>query len=338
MRTAPLKETFERAFRRLGSAETTAALIALCAVTAITGIYFPIRTSDWMVLPLALLLANLLAALATSARLKSLPMLFALHAALVALIAVIGLDRLNSMSGRVEVTEGAMFDASTVKAQAGLLHQLRLNEVKFLQGPFEITYAPGMKRRETESLIRIAKPDGTWREVRVGDDTPLIFGDYRFYTTHNKGFAPILTYVSASGAAQTGAVHLPSYPINDNQQGLVWTPPGATKPLKVWLHMPEPLFELDKAWKFAKPVNSRLVLIDGEKRHELQVGEVVALGSAQLRYDGLRSWMGYTIVGQSLNHWIAATGIMACVALLAHVLSVFLNRSPMPVPEAEHGA
>lgn len=333
-----MKETIERALRRIGSAEATAALIALCGGIAIVGIFFPIRTADWMVLPLALLLANLLAALVTSARLKSLPMLFALHAALVALIAVIGLDRLNSMSGRVEITEGAMFDASTVTAEAGLLHRLRLDEVKFLQGPFEITYAPGMKRRETESLIRIAKSDGTWRELRVGDHTPLIFGDYRFYTTHNKGFAPVLTYVSSSGAAQTGAIHLPSYPINDNQQGLAWTPPGTTKPLKVWLHMPEPVFEKDKAWKFAKPANSRLIVIDGEKRHELQVGEVIALGAAQLRYDGLRSWMGYVIVGQSLNHWIAATGIMACLTLLAHVLSVFFNRSAVPEAEAGHGA
>jgi hypothetical protein len=333
-----MKETFRSMLRRLGSAETTAVLIALCGVIAMVGIYFPIRTSDWMVLPLVLLLANLLAALAMSARLKSLPMLFALHAALVALIVVIGFDRLNSMSGRVEITEGSMFDPASVTAEAGLLHRLRLNEVKFLQGPFEITYAPGMKRRETESMIRIAQPDGTWRELRVGDHTPLIFGDYRFYTTHNKGFAPVVTYVNAAGAAQTGAIHLPSFPANDNQQGLAWTPPGATKQLKVWLHMPEPVFEPDKAWKFTKPANTRLVLIDGEARHELQVGDVVTLGSAQVRYDGLRSWMGYTIVGQSLNHWIAATAGMACMALLAHVMSAFINGSRVPLPEAQHGA
>jgi hypothetical protein len=332
-----MKELFHRALRRVGSAEATSVLIALSAAVAIAGTLFPIRTSDWMMLPALLLLANLVAALATNVRLKSLPMLFALHAALVVLIVVIGLDRANSMSGRVEVAEGSMFDASTVKAEAGMLHRMHLGDVKFMQGPFEITYAPGMKRRQTESVIRIPEQDGNWREVRIGDDTPLVVGDYRFYTTHNKGFAPILTYVSAAGTANTGVIHLPSYPAHDSKQGLAWTPPGAAKPLKVWLHIPEPVFEMDKAWKFVKPVNTRLVIIDGEQRHELRIGEVVALGSAQLRYDGLRSWMGYTVVGQSMIPWIAAAALMACLALLGHVLSVLVYGSRMPVPEAAHG-
>lgn len=331
-----MNETIQNALRHLGSAGTTSALIVLCAAVALAGTQFPIRTSDWMVLPFVLLLANLLVALAISARLKSQPMLFALHAGLVALIVVIGLDRLNSMSGRVEVTEGAMFDASNVKAEAGLLHRLRLDEVKFLQGPFEITYAPGMKRRETESIIRIPQQDGAWHEVRVGDDTPLVFGEYRFYTTHNKGFAPVLTYMNSVGTAQTGAIHLPSYPANDNKQGLVWTPPGASKPLKVWLHIPEPVFEENKAWKFVKPANTRLVLIDGQERHELDIGEIATLGSAQVRYDGLRSWMGYTIVGQSLTHWIAAAALIVCLTLLAHVLSVLINGPRLPAPGGEH--
>ncbi len=333
-----MKDTLRKTVRRLASAEMTSALIVLCAAIAIAGIYGLVHTANWMVLPIALVLANLLAALATNAKLKSQPMLFAFHAALVALVGTIGLDRLNSMSGRVEVTEGSMFDASTVTAQAGLLHRLRLDEVKFLQGQFEITYAPGMKRRRTESIIRIPQQDGSWNEVRVGDDTPLIFGDYRFYTTRHKGYAPILTYVNESGAAKTGAIHLPSYPMHDNNQGQTWTPPGTKRPLKVWLHIPEPVFEEDKAWKFAKPANTRLVVIDGEQRHELQLGEIAALGSAQIRYDGLRSWMGYNIVGQSMTHWIAAAAFIACLTLLAHVLVVLFSGARLTVTEGQHGS
>lgn len=332
-----MNQTFHKALRRLGSAETTSALIALGGATALAGIFFPIRTSDWMMPVGVLLVANLVAALATNTKLKSQPMLFALHAALIALIAAIGLDRMTSMSGRVEVTEGAMFEASNVKADAGLLHRLLLDKVKFLQGPFEITYAPGMKRRETESIIRIPQQNGAWREVRVGDDTPLTFGDYRFYTTHNKGFAPILTYVNAAGAAQTGSIHMPSYPSNESMQGISWTPPGASRPLKIWLHIPEPVFEKDKAWKFAKPANTHLVLMDGEKRQELRVGEIVTLASGQLRYDGLRSWMGYTIVGQSLTHWIAAAGFIAALVLLGYALSVLVKGSEEAALQREQG-
>ena len=333
-----MNQIMSSALRRIGSVEATSVMIAACGAVAAAGTLFPIRTSDWMVVPVVLVLTNLLAALATNARLKSQSMLFAFHAALVVLILAIGADRMSSMSGRVEVTEGSMFDASAVTAKVGLLHRLHLDDVRFLQGPFEIKYAPGMKRRETESVIRIPQNDGTWREVKGGDDTPLIFGDYRFYTTHNKGYAPVLTYVSASGAAQTGAVHLPSYPANDSKQGLAWTPPGATRPLKVWLHIPEPVFEKDRAWTFTKPAGTRLVLIDGEERHELQVGEVTALGPAQVRYDGLRTWMGYTIVGQSLTHWIAAASLMACLALMAHVVAVLCRGSREPAPESANGS
>lgn len=333
-----MPEIVSRVLRRVGSAEVTSALIVLGALIALAGIHLPMRTSDWMMLPGALLVANLLAALATSARLKSLPMLFALHAALVVLILVIGLDRMSSMSGRVEVAEGAMFEAAAVKVEAGVLHRLQLDDIKFLQGAFEISYAPGMKRRHTDSLVRIPQQNGAWRDVRVGDDTPLILGDYRFYTTHNKGYAPIVTYVNASGVSRTGAIHLPSYPAHDNNQGLSWTPPGETKPLKIWLHIPEPVFEADKAWKFAKPANTRLVLIDGEQRHEIKVGETVTFGSAQLRYDGLRSWMGYSIVGQSMTPWVAAAGLMACAALLGHVLSALLSGSRKAMPEFGHGS
>ncbi len=332
-----MNDTLHRALRRLGAVETTSLLIVLCAVVTLIGIFFPIRTADWMMVPIVLLLANLLAALATNVRLKSEAMLFAFHAALVALIVTIGLDRLNSMSGRVEVTEGSMFDASAVEAHAGLLHDLQLDEIKFLQGPFEIKYAPGMKRRETESIIRIPEAKGAWREVRVGDDTPLIFGGYRFYTTHNKGFAPVVTYVDGKGTAQTGSIHMPSYPINENRQGLTWTPPGAKRSLKVWLHIPKQVFDEKKAWEFAKPEDTRLVLIDGKERHELEVGDIVKLGSGQFRYDGLRSWMGYTIVGQSMTHWIAAASFIACLTLLFHVISVLAFGSGNLVPETEEG-
>lgn len=333
-----MSDAFVRSVRRLGSTEATSVLIVLSAAIAAAGVYLPIHTATWMVLPLILLLANLLAALATNARLKSQPMLFAFHAALVAMILTVGLDRLNAMSGQVEVTEGTMFDPALVKVEKGLLHDLKLGDLKFLQGVFEISYAPGMNRRETESLIRVPDGSGGWRDVRIGDDTPLIFGSYRFYTSRHKGFAPVVTYTDAAGKALVGSIHMPSYPMQENNQGITWTPPGSDKPLKVWLHIPEPVYDEKSAWKFSKPDNTRLVLIDGDNRQEIAIGETATVGAAKIRYDSLRSWMGYKIVGDTLNHWIAAASIIACLTLLWHVLSVVLWGARLPGKEVEHGS
>ena len=64
----------------------------------------------------------------------------------------------------------------------------------------------------------------------IGDQTPLVLEGYRFYTTSNKGFAPVFVWQPAGGAAERGSVHLPPYPVLQFAQQVEWTPPGATEP------------------------------------------------------------------------------------------------------------
>jgi len=319
-----------RVLRGVGSPPATLALLGAVGLVVLAGIAFGIPIADWIILPVAGLFINLIAALAAYATLRTQPMLFAFHAMLAVLALLIGLDRLTALKGHVEVTEGASFDASLAQIEAGPLHPYALDDVAFVQGGFEIQYLPGMKRRETISQVRIPAGAGEWQEARVGDDDPLIAGNYRFYTSFNKGFAPVITYTNASGQSVTGAVHMPSYPLRDFDQGNEWTPPGWSRdrePVKLWLSLGEPIYDENTAWTFRKPADPALVVIDGEERHELTLGQGVALaGGGTIRFDDLRSWMGYTITANLFNAWMLAVVLAACLALAAHLWEKFQSR------------
>ena len=323
-----MSSTVFRLLRMIGSHNATLALLGLVALVVIAGLAVGIDVGDWMVLPATGLFVNLLAGLVAHATLRAQPMLFAFHAMLAVLVLLIGLDRLTALKGHVEVTEGAIFDPALATIEAGPLHPYALDQVAFVQGAFEIQYLPGMKRRETVSLLSVPAGAGEWREVRVGDDDPLIAGNYRFYTSFNKGFAPVITYTGADGQSVTGAVHMPSYPLRDFDQGNEWRPPGwgpEREPVKLWLSLPEPVYDEDNAWTFRKPTDPALVIIDGEERHELTLGQGATLaGGATFRFDSLSSWMGYTITANLFNAWMMAVAITACLALAVHLGQKFL--------------
>ena len=305
--------------RVIGSHGSTLVLLAAVAAVVAAGMIADIDVSGWIVLPAAASFVSLVAALLVQPKLKAQPALFAFHALLALLVVLVAADQLTAVKGHVEMTEGTGFDASLAKIDAGPLHPYGLDRVAFVQGPFDINYLPGMKRRETVSRVQIPDGGGQWREVSVGDDDPLIFGNYRFYTSFNKGFAPVITYADAGGRTMTGAVHMPSYPLNDYEQGNEWTPPGG-RPVKLWLSLAEPVYQVDGSWNFRKPDNPVLVVIDGENRQELSRGEVADLGGgASIRFEALRSWMGYTITSNIFAPWIIATAVAACLSLAAHL-------------------
>jgi len=327
-----------RTLRLLGSHNATLALLGAMALAVVAGLASAIDTADWIALPLAGLSVNLLAALLAEPTLRAQPMLFAFHAMLAVLVVLIGLDRLTMLKGHVEVTEGAMFDPALAQFEAGPLHPYALDEIAFVQGGFEINYLPGMKRRDTVSLLRIPGAGGEWHEARVGDDDPLIVGNYRLYTSFNKGFAPVITYTGLDGRSVTGAVHMPAYPLRDFDQGNEWTPPDRSA-VKLWLSLPEPVYDEAAAWTFRKPSNPTLVVLDRDQRRELAIGQAAALaGGGAIRFDGLRSWMGYTITANLFNAWMMAVAVTACLALAVHLWEKFqpARRPQAAAEEARH--
>ena len=306
-------------WRALASLRLTLGCILLALAIALTGEAFGVAFGTYMTIPFALLCLNLLAAVATNPKLYRHGGLLGFHLALAALALLAAFDQLLTLSGHVEVTEGAAFDPGLVQAEAGPLHPGGLERVRFVQGGFTVKYAPGLKRRDTRSMVQVRSGNNGWRTVIVGDDRPLVFGDFRFYTSFNKGFAPLLTFFDKQGVPHRGTVHLPSYPLNYYKQGNRWTPPGGSRPIKLWLHLPKPAFETQENWQFQKPESAALVVIDGGNRYELRPGGVVDIGLGKLRYEGLRSWMGYTITYSPLLAWMLAAAATAILCLAWHV-------------------
>ncbi len=275
--------------------------------------------------PFAVLFVNLLAAIAVHKQLrrKGGLLVFHLGLAMVALVAAGG--SLFALKGHVEITQGFPFDPLSVDVdEAGSFHFWRsLDAIKLIQGSFSVKYAPQMNRRETRSTVLIANDAGVWREEVIGDDVPLKIEGYRFYTTSNKGFAPILTYTDGAGKVYTGSVHMPSYPINDFKLNNEWIPPGANKPVMLWLKLEKPLYDEKKSWTFRTPKNPTLIVIQGRKRREIKVGETLALGKGTLRFDEVRSWVGYTIFYDPTMAWMLAASVVSVLGLAWHVLTKF---------------
>jgi hypothetical protein len=276
----------------------------------------------WIALPFAVLFLNLAAALFVNERMHAKPGLMVFHIGLAVLALLAAWGRLSLFDGRVEVSEGQPFDpAIVVTREIGPLHFNRLAEVDFVQLDFSVDYAAGMKRRHTQSRVAVPGGRGGRTVVTVGDDVPLIVAGYRFYTSANRGFAPLIAFTGTGGETVAGLAHLPSYPLNADNQGETWLIPGSNRQIALWLHLPNPVYIEDQAWSFTKPAGAKLVVIDGERRVELALGEEVDLPEGRLAYLELRSWMGYVMNSDPSLNWLAAAALVSAGGLVWHTLA-----------------
>lgn len=303
--------------RRAGSPRLTIALFALLALGVLAG---DLVASAWrLAAPLALIALNLGCAIATRPRLRR-GGLGVFHGALLAAMVVATAGRLMHLQGRVEIVDGAAFDAGAVEiTSAGPLHRPALAAVAFVQGPYEIDYLPALKRMHTRSTVRVAGEDGNTRSAVVGDDRPLVVGGYRFYTTHNKGYAAIVSWTGFDGVPSGGAIHFPSYPRYDWKQEQAIDLPGATA-IRVRLALPAAV-DAEREWRYA-PSSARadLIVDAGGRQATLAAGESLVLPGGTLRYEGLRGWMGYRIDHDPALHVLLACAIVAVAGLAFHVL------------------
>ena len=317
--SAPLRPVTSGLLRRLAG---TRLMLAGCAwlggALAFAG---PLESMAWPVItaPLLFLGVNLAAAIATSRALRR-GGLAVFHVALLALMIVAGVGRLLHLDARVEITQGGAFDPAQLDVHGrGPLHPDGLARIAFVQGPYTTEYAPGVKRGHTRSEITLAANASQPGSTRVvGDDDPLDIDGYLFYTTHNKGFAPIVTWTAHGAAPQTGALHMPSYPLFEHRQQLDWTPPGGT-PLRIWLVTQTPL-DGAAAWTL-DPAHtaSRLVVHADGQRSELAPGEEVRLAQGVLRYERLAGWMGYRVFYDPTLRWLLVLAATAAIGLAWHL-------------------
>lgn len=267
-----------------------------------------------VVTPLALLGFNLAAALLTHTRLRQGGLLI-LHVGLLAVLFLAAVGRLTHFDGRVEITEGNTFNATDVEVLGrGAWHNNRLADIRFVQGPFLVDYAPGLKRGHTSSLVQMTGKGRTFQSALVGDDQPLILSGYRFYTTHNKGFAPVITWLPNQGTPTTGAIHMPSYPLFDWKQDNRWTPPGGAE-IRFWLHLDVPRSD-DAAWTLDSRTTRAVLVIHAQgQRITLKPGESARLTEGVLRFEKLATWMGYKIFFDPTLPWLLAAALLSVVGL-----------------------
>jgi cytochrome c biogenesis protein len=306
--------------RRFASLRVTLVGMILLALAAALSYDNPAGTPVWvLVVPLAFLAVNLLAAVVSNPRINRRGGLLIFHVGLLGIVVLAAVGRLTRMEAHVELAEGAVFAPSElIDVHRGPWHTGSLDQVFFAQGAYTVDYAPGMVRGATRNQVLVPDGRGGLASRLIGDDTPLLMAGYRIYTTFNKGFAPVLTWMPDSGEVVTGTVHMPSYPLFDFRQANRWTPPGGGE-VRFWLQLDTGLDE-NIAWTLdSRRSTGVLVVKDGERRVELRQGQAVRLDGGALRYERLSSWMGYKLFYDPTLYWLFFTAIMAVIGLGAHL-------------------
>lgn len=303
----------------LGSLQLTLALFGVLLLSVVL-YYVSASRHPWLItLALLLLSANLLAAIFTHPSFRSRVPLLAFHLSLLGLILLLAASRLYYLDGQLEITSGEPFDGHLTAQNAGPLHHFRLDQAIFRLDNFSVDYQPGPNRDATRSEIAWHDRDGTLQHGIVGDHRPLVLKGYHFYTTHNKGFAPVFVWQPADGGLPVqGSIHLPAYPNQEHRQALAWTVPGTSLTLWTQLQFDEMIIAPDRPSTFRIPSDHVLVVRHGDSRHELRQGDSLTLPGGRLIYQELRTWMGFRVTSDWTLPWLFAAGVIAVLSLGWH--------------------
>ncbi len=327
---APPRRYLSAALRLAASLKLTVLLIVLLA--AAVAVSFDQGTpATWtLAAPLTAMALNLLAAVATHPAFRREWLLLVFHLALIALLLLVAAGRLIHLRGTMELSQGDAFAGNLLTFDAGPLHPWRLQRSAFAHDGFEIDYAPRLRRGPTRNPVQWRDDDGRQHRAVIGDQTPLVRNGYRFYTTSNKGFAARVTWHPTAGAAQTGTLHFPSFPVFEFDQNLDWTLPGTTTAVRMSLQLPSNLVDVQHEFTLRLPAQHSLRIVLDDREQVLRAGEALALPAGVLRYEGLGTWMGYSVHYDPTLPWLLAAGLIAVVALSGHFWRKFATRPWRP--------
>lgn len=309
----------------LASNRSTLLLLIVLAL-AIT-VYYQVSLPQriWIIaLPTGLLILNFLLALATRDILKNNWPLMIFHFALIALVLLVFMGRMSFFKATLELAESEEFTGQLENVQQGPWHRFGLSATRFTNLGFQIRYHAGIKRDKTVNQLLLTTPDGLQQPLEIGDHEPLIIGHYRFYTSHNKGYAPVFEWQPfASSARVVGSIHLPAYPTHEFRQALQWTIPGTDTELWAFLKIEENVLPEDREFNFQVPQQHRLVLRYQDQRHALRPGDELELPGGILRYQKLSTWMGYKVDYDWTRPWLLATALIGLLGLFVHFIVKF---------------
>lgn len=324
--------------RKIASLKITLVGMGLLVGGSVLSYGNPDGTSVWvLIVPMIILAFNLTAAIATNSRINQQPGLLVFHVSLLTLLLLAALGRLTHIDAHLELVNGTEFHTDKLlDINAGPLHSGDIDKVRFVQGHYTVQYEAGLKRGLTHSYVKVEVHPGQWEDHVVGDDRPLLIHGYRFYTTFNKGFAPILTWTPNQGQPVTGAVNMPSYPLFEYKQDNRWVPPNSNEEIKFWLQLQTGMDE-NNSWVLdGRKASGLLIVTTPEKRHELKVGESIRMQSGTLRYDALTTWMGYRLFYDPTIQWMFFVSVFGVLGLSHYFwkkvnLVPWMNEKPDPL-------
>ncbi len=303
----------------LASLKLTLVIFILFLLSVVL-VYISELSPGWILaLPFLLFALNLSAAITTNPKFRRQTGLLVFHLALLTLVLLLAASRLSYLKGSLEITEDEAFDGLLTDYEAGPLHPWHLDEVHFTQLTFTIDYDPGLNRGRTRSEVLWLDENGQPHESIIGDHHALIIAGYRFYTTHNKGFAPTFAWLpKGASTPQQGSIHLPAYPAHEFQQALDWTIPGSRQRIWTQLVLEQTVLDENRPSIFRAPERYHLVMrFDGQRR-ELHPGESLQFDEGRLTFVGLKTWMGYQVFYDWTIPWLLGACVVAILALGWH--------------------
>lgn len=316
-----------RLLKNLASLRLTLVGMIALAVLAVVGSRNLEIGTGITIWPIALLVLNLLAALLTNKSFRTQTGLLVFHVGLLLVFACIGLTVLTHYEGRVEVVQGAAFDASQVTTmKQGWWHDHRLGDVDFFQDEISVNYLPNFIRLDTNSTIQYRTAAGELRQVTTGDRRTANIDGYEIAATFNKGFAVILRWTAADGRVALGSVHFPSYPSFDWKQVTTWTTP-AGQSVELELELEEPVADIGKSWTLGRTDVPFVVQVrrSDSAMETARNGEIVVLERGTVRVEGLRMWMAYRISYLPYLSWMFVAAMLAIIGLTIHFGGNYLS-------------
>lgn len=302
-------------------------LVLLVVLTLSIIVYYQVALEGriWLIaIPSVMLIINFLLALASRGILKNNWPLMVFHFALITLVLLIFAGQLSFFRGTLELAEDEEFFGQLENIKQGPWHRYGLEHVRFSNLGFDIHYRQGIKRANTVNQISLNLGEGRQQLVEIGDHVPLVIGHYRFYTSHNKGYAPVFEWrPSGSTAVKVGSIHLPAYPTHEYRQVLEWKIPASDQKLWTMLSIEEDVLPEDRAFDFQVPQQHKLIVRYQDQRHELIPGDELSLPQGSLIYRELSTWMGYQVDYDWTRPWLLATVLIGLGALFLHYMAKF---------------
>lgn len=309
----------------ISSNRTTLGLLVYLALSIIPFYQQPSADRYWLImLPIFLLLINFIMALVVRRALINNLSLMVFHFALFALVILAALSQMTYLKATLELATMEEFSGQLENVNAGSWHDYGLNDVRFMNMGFSINYHKGVKRDNTINKISLLNQNGIQQVLEIGDHIPLVIGNYRFYTSHNKGYAPVFKW-TATNTSQSiiGSVHLPAYPANEHRQALEWKLPGSQQSIWTMLEIESNVLPVDRDFQFQIPQQHKLIVRHNEQRHVLSVGDELDLEMGVLQYQGLTSWMGYKVDYDWTRYWLLVACLVAIFSLFLHFIFKF---------------